>query len=226
MEKSADHKSFTVKFLHITGKAQVYKAGNIWMAFIQFPACYLMPGANNYAIPNIFGRTVDEVAEIAYMQFKEFYAVLDKPLRLIGKHNFFVTRKRFHTSISKKLEHFTGSFTFTGHYFCISENVDGTKFFKTIFGDRNQLNTLAALMVINWNEFVLPVQQLGFNKKFLGNLMIRHDKVKAHHLRYHYDKEVFDEVAKHPDKITKHVSLQREEFFSAMVIHKMKPPTD
>lgn len=222
MDNSSTHRYFEVKFLHLTGKAQVYKVGAVWMAFIVFHEAYMVPGANNYAIPNILASDVDEAAEMVLNHFKEIYACLDHRIREIGKHNFFVTRRVFKTAIVKKVGEFVGSFVYHNHYFAITENVDGQKYVKTKFGDRNSLNTLSALFVINWDAFVWPAKNLGFNLKFISGILIKHNQVKVHHLRIHNDPLLFDEVR---DKVLNNpVSEHRDEFAVGMIMQKMMPP--
>lgn len=215
--------TFPLDFLHIHASVSVMRKPEGYVAFIKFPRAYVSFGPGIYhGLPFIVAENIDDACMDAVKIFKEFYAVLDLPLRVIGAFNFYLQRTRFRTCIERRVGDFTGQFVITRQFYCISENVDGVKWGKSTYDVREHTSCYRALFLINFESFFDPVHRMGFNHKFIGRLLAKHNKVKALQLRLYDNGSFVDDLEKYPDRLTNHVADHREDFQIAVGLEKIK----
>lgn len=220
-EITEPHKSFVLKFRHINARVTVMQKGDSYLAFIVFPMAYkINPPHVHHALPEMMADSLDAACEMAYTQFKIFYAPLDRQIRLIGRFNFFVHRISFRTIVESNVGDVKWRFVVTRQMYAISENVDGEKYFKTTFDTRENTATYRALYLINVEQVFGPMQALGFNGKFIKRLLYKHDKVKVNRLRLFNDHKLIDDLTY--EKLDNHVSNDYQAFYNSLNWEKAK----
>src|ERR1700761_9212251 len=157
------HRSFYLKFLHVNSRVTVMKRSDGYLAFIVFPRAYMMNGYNNYAVLGMVAADIQSACQLAATQFKIRYAPLDRHLRAIGDFNFFIQRITFRTAVERIVGGFKASYVLTRQFYGISENVDGVKWAKTKFDNKERLSTFSALFLMNYEQVLSPIHVLGFN---------------------------------------------------------------
>lgn len=218
-----DWKVFDLKFRHINSKVTVQKASQGYMAFIAFPKAYRFDrGRYRHALPFITAGNLQYACEMAANEFKMFYKALDAPIRLIGAFNFFVQRILFRTAVERSVGDFKAQFVITRQFYGISENVDGIKFPKSTFYNRENTTSRRVLFFINYVEVFYPIHLLGFNDKFIQRLLYKHDRVKENRLRLYDDRLFVDDLANKPGLLINHVADHRQEFYMALDWEKAK----
>lgn len=223
MGDTIQYKVFDLKFRHINSKVTVVDNGNNFTAFIAFPGAYRFDrGKFRHALPLISARSIGHAYGMAATEFKMFYAALDAPVRLIGSFNFFVQRFLFRTAVERSVGDFKAQFVITRQYYGISENVDGKKYPKSTFYNRENTTSRRALFFINYAEVFYPIHLLGFNDKFIQRLLYKHDKVKANRLRIYDDGNFVDDLEKVPELLSNHVADHRQGFYNALAWEKAK----
>lgn len=216
------HKSYVLKFRHVSARVTVIQEPAGYLAFIVFPKAYLVFQRPFYhALPQIVAGSFDYAFEMAVIEFKQFYSALDRPIRLVGDFNFFVQRFLYRTTVEKAVGNLKFRFVITKHSYGIAENVDGKKYLKTTLATKEDTTSYRALFIINLEEVFRPIQMLGFNGKFIGRLLLMNDKVKATQLRIFDDGLFVDDLEKHPDWMMNHVADMREEFEEALWWEKL-----
>jgi hypothetical protein len=217
------HKSFKLKFLHLSARVTTIKDTEGYRAFIVFPKCYMIKGYNNQFLEDIIAASISKACEVAAVHFKQYYSVLDTRMREIGKHNFFIQRMRFRTITDKVIEGNRFTFVSTRHLYAITENVDGEKYPKTKYWTKDTLNTLDAVFFINYEHVLAPMKILGFNSKLAKKLINKHNKVKVKDLRLFDDKRpTIDDVIRQPQLLNYHVIKNREDFHLSMAHRQWK----
>ena len=217
-------KSFSLKFRHVTARVTVVQNSeqHNFSAFIVFPKAYIIKEYNNFTLPDITAKNIDNASEIAYLQFKDFYKFLDKRMREIGTHNFYVHRIRFRTAVERKVDDFTASFVITRQFYAISENVDGAKYNKCKFWNKEYLSTFNVLFLINFQEIIEHMNRWGFNHKFVSRVIRKSDNTPISKLRMYDAGETIDDLERHPHRLSKHVVDNRDAFYNAIIIHKVR----
>lgn len=210
--KQLNH-SFTIDFRHIHARVTLIKGDIAFMAFIVFPPAYrALPGNFHHALPDIDADSFEEAEVIAWAYYKEYYLPLDEPIRLVGAFNFFVERILFRTAIDRTVGDFTGQFVITRQFYGISENIDGQKYPKTLFDNRERVSTYSALFLINFEKVFNPMHMMGFNGKFIHRLLLKHCKVKPTQLKLFDAGRFVDDLSQTPGRLVNHVADHRWEF--------------
>lgn len=226
-EIQSPHKSYVLKFRHVCARVTVIEEPAGYLAFIVFPRAYMAwPQRFYHALPHIVATSFDYAYEMALVQFKQFYWPLDKQIRRIGDFNFFVQRILFRIAIERQVGDFKARFVITRQFYGISENVDGVKYPKTLFDNRERTTTYRALFLINLEQVFQPMQMLGFNGKFIQRLLLKNDKVKATRLKLYDDGLFVDDLEKNPEWMMNHVADMREEFERAIWFEKLRKQLD
>lgn len=216
------HKSYVLKFRHVSARVTVIDDPAGYLAFIVFPKAYLAWRQPFYhALPYIVAGSLDDAYTLASIQFKQFYFPLDKQIRLVGSFNFFVQRFLFRTSIERTVGDFKARFVITRQVYGIAENIDGKKYLKTTLATKEEATTYRALFLINLEQVFGPIQMLGFNGKFIQRLLFKYDKVKAAQLRIYDDGIFMDDLEKNPEWMMNHVADLRDEFHEALWWEKL-----
>ena len=214
---------FEIKFLHVTAMAQVVIEKGLPHAVITFPLAYC-PGTGNglfYGFP-IPDMEWEEVEAYVTARFKDNFSFLNARIREIGKHNFFISRILFRTCVEREIGDFKVSFPVTKHVYAISENVDGIPWHKTKLEGREFMSTMKAHFIVNWDGFIHPALNAGFNDKFIRRTLKRYDKVKAHHLRLKDNIIIHDNITGHPEAIAHPIEGRRFEFMAALGDYKKR----
>lgn len=206
------NKSFILNFKHLSARCTVLSVGGSYRAFIVFPDCYMAKGYNHYAIPELIAGNISDACQLAAVEFKSLYAALDARISQINNFNFFVSRMRFRTILYRDVLGTRFAFVATRQAYAITENVDGKKWAKTKFVEKELCSTYNALFFINYQTVFHPLHVMGFNSKFIYRLLRKYDVVKAHHLRIWDDGECFDEIVKYPERLADHVVDHKEDF--------------
>ncbi len=216
------HKSYVLKFRHITARVTIIEEPGGYLAFIVFPRAYLVFQRPFYhALPHIIAGSFDYAFEMATVQFKQFYFPLDRPIRLVGEFNFFVERVLFRSAVERIVGDLKLRFVITRQLYAIAENIDGKKYLKTTLATKEETTSYRALFIINLEKVFHPIQMLGFNGKFIGRLLQKHDKLKATQLRVYDDGLFVDDFERNPDWMMNHVADMREEFEEALWWEKL-----
>lgn len=216
-------RTFPLYFLHIHASVTVMPKPEGYVAFIKFPRAYVSFGPEIFhGLPFIIASNIDEACMDATVEFKKYYAVLDRPVRCIGAFNFYLQRTMFRTCIERSVGDFKAQFVITRQFYCISENIDGIKWGKSTFDNRERTSSYRALFLINYTEFFEPIHLLGFNAKFIGRLLAKYNRVKATQLRLYDNGAFVDDLEKYPDRLTNHVADHREDFEIAVGLEKLR----
>lgn len=224
--KQLNH-SFALAFRHIHARVTIIKGDIAFLAFIVFPRAYrALPGNYHHAIPDIKAETFEEAEVIAGGYYKYFYRALDEPIRLVGTFNFFVERILFRTAVERTVGDFRVQFVITRQFYGISENIDGKKYPKTQFDNRERASTYNALFLINFELVFNPMHLMGFNGKFIHRLLMKHNKVKPTQLKLYDAGRFIDDLEKTPGRLNNHVADNLFKFQSAIGWEKIKRQLD